>query len=160
MDIEVGAVMTRNVVTAGPEDSVATIAKTLSRHNVSAVPVCDPDGRLLGMISEGDLLRPFGSSHGLKRDWWLGLLAEGTSLAPDFLDYVREDQHPAKGLMTTPVITVEETTPLANAADLMMKHKVKRLPVLRGGKIVGIVSRADLVRAFFNLSALRMVASA
>lgn len=152
MQTEAGAVMTRNVVTAGPDDPAATIAKILSKNGISAVPVCDPTGRLLGMISEGDLLRPFGSKHNLKRDWWLGLLADGMSLAPEFLDYVREDHHPAKDLMTKDVITIKETTPLAEAADLMMEHKVKRLPVVRGGRIVGILSRADLVRAFFEQS--------
>lgn len=150
MNTETSAITTRDVVTARPGDTVAAIARVLIEHGISAVPVCDPSGRLLGIVSEGDLMRPFGHKHSLKRDWWLGLLADGMALGPDFLDYVREDQHPASDLMTKSVITVKETTSLAEVADLMTEHKVKRLPVLRNGKIVGIVSRADLVRALFK----------
>ncbi len=68
---------------------MAKIAKLLSDHGISAVPICGEQGQLLGMVSEGDLMRPFGQENALRRDWWLSLLAEGTELAPAFLDYIR-----------------------------------------------------------------------
>lgn len=146
----VGAIMTRAVVTAAPDDTAARIARLLIEHAISAVPVCDAEGKLLGIVSEGDLLRPFGQQHALRREWWLGLLAEGANLAPDFLDYVRHDHHTARDLMSAPVRTVREDTSLAEAADLLARHGIKRLPVLRDRQVVGIVSRADLLRAFLG----------
>ena len=107
------------MVTAGPDDTVARIAALLAEHEISAVPVCDKDGKLLGMLSEGDLMRPFGQENALRRAWWLGMLAEGTDLAPEFLDYVRLDRRRAKDLMTTEVITVTERASAGEIADLM-----------------------------------------
>ena len=147
MTIHIGSIMTRNVVTARPEDSVSTVASLLAKHEISAVPVCDRDGGVLGMISEGDLMRPFGQENALRRAWWLGMLAEGTDLAPEFLDYVRLDHRRADSLMSSPVITVTEQMSTAEVADLLAAHRIKRAPVMRDGRMVGIVSRADLVRA-------------
>ena len=147
MTIDAASIMTRDVVTAGPEDTVARVAALLTEHEISAVPVCDKDGKLLGMLSEGDLMRPFGQENALRRAWWLGMLAEGTDLAPEFLDYVRLDRRRAKDLMKTDVITATERSSAAEIADLLNKHKIKRVPIVRDGKLVGIVSRADLIRA-------------
>jgi CBS domain-containing protein len=147
MPLDAAAIMTRDVVTVGPDDRVPEIARRLAEHGISAVPVCDKDGTVLGMISEGDLLRPFRQTHLLQREWWLNVLAEGEQLAPSFLDYIRLDQRRARELMTTPVITVTETTPATEIAELLDKHHIKRVPVVRDGKLVGIVSRADLIRA-------------
>ena len=74
------------------------------------MPVCDKDGALLGMLSEGDLMRPFGAANEMRRAWWLGLLAEGTDLAPELLDYVRLDRRKAQDLMTRDVVTATEKT--------------------------------------------------
>jgi CBS domain-containing protein len=145
--IDAAAIMTTNVIAAGPDDTVARVARLLATHHISAVPVCDVEGRVLGMLSEGDLMRPFSTETEMRRAWWLRLLAEGTELAPEFLNYVREDQRRARDLMTTQLVSVAETTSAREIADLMMKHKIKRVPVLRDGKVVGIVARADLVRA-------------
>src|ERR1700751_5319563 len=92
MTIEAASIMTRKVVTVGPDDSVARVAAVLAEHEISAAPVCDKEGKLLGMLSEGDLMRPFGQENALRRAWWLGMLAEGTDLAPEFLDYLRVDR--------------------------------------------------------------------
>ncbi len=146
MSLSAASVMTRNVVTVQPDDSVMQVAHVLSAHKISAAPVCDRSGKLLGMVSEGDLMRPFGTQRSLARDWWLHLLAEGTELAPAFLDYVRADTHRARDVMVAPVITASEATSLSDLADLLAQHRIKRVPVLRDGKVVGIVSRADLVR--------------
>jgi CBS domain-containing protein len=147
MPIEAASVMTRDVITVGPNATVAEVAALLGKHDISAVPVCDGDGTLLGIVSEGDLMRPFGAANEMRRAWWLGILAEGTDLAPEFLDYVRMDRRSAKDLMTAKVVTATEQTSLAEIADLMSKHRIKRVPVLANGKVVGIVSRADVVRA-------------
>ena len=147
MSIDAANIMTTKVIAARPDDTVAQVARLLAMNQISAVPVCDAEGNLLGMLSEGDLLRPVTTETETRRAWWLRLLAEGTELAPEFLNYVREDQRRAKDLMVTPVITVTERTSVREIADLMMRHHIKRVPVLRDGKIVGIVARADLVRA-------------
>src|ERR1700690_1012956 len=117
--MDADTIMTRAVVTCRPDDTVSTIAALLTKHGISAVPVCDTDGTLLGVISEGDLMRPFGEANRLRRDWWLGLLAEGTDLAPEFLDYVRLDRRRAQDLMSAPAITATERTSISEIADLL-----------------------------------------
>lgn len=147
MSLTAANIITRDVITARPDDSVADVARLLSDHEVSAVPVCDEQGRVLGMLSEGDLMRPLGKENALKRDWWLTLLAEGTDLAPAFVDYIRLDNRRARDLMVRPVITAADTANVPEIADLLARHRIKRVPVVRDGKLVGIVSRADVVRA-------------
>lgn len=147
MPIDAASIMTTHIVSAGPDDTVAKVARLLANSHISAVPVCDTDGKLLGMLSEGDLMRPFATEAATRRAWWLRMLAEGTELAPEFLNYVREDQRRARDLMTTPVVSVTERVSAREIADLMMRHRIKRVPVVRDGKVVGIVARADLVRA-------------
>ena len=82
-----------------------------------------------------------------RRDWWLGVIAEGEALPQDFLDYLRQDTRSAADVMVHQVFTAEEHTLLPELAELMLSHGIKRLPVLREGKVVGVVSRADLVAA-------------
>jgi CBS domain-containing protein len=147
-------IMTREVVSIGPDARVSEVAALLSQKGISAVPVLDAAGKLLGMVSEGDLMKPFGAKNQARREWWLGMLAEGERLAPEFLDYVSEDHHTAKDLMTRAVITADESTPLPEIADLLTKNHIKRVPVLRDDVVVGIVSRADIVRALARGAAL------
>ncbi len=145
--LDAAGIMTRGVVTARPTDTVAHVARMLSEHGISAVPVCDDSGALLGMVSEGDLMRPFVDTNVKRRAWWLTLLADGTDLAPEFVDYVRLDRHQIGDLMTRPVITAAETAPITELAEQMVRNRIKRLPIVRDGKLVGIVSRADVIRA-------------
>ncbi len=145
--LDAASIMTRKVVTVHANDTVARVARILAETAISAVPVCDESGALLGMVSEGDLMRPFANSNVRRRAWWLTLLADGTDLAPEFLDYVRVDRHQVGDLMTKPVITANETTSVTELAELMVQHRIKRLPIVRDGKLVGIVSRADVIRA-------------
>lgn len=146
------SLMTTQVITVRPELKVNAAAKLLSEHAISAVPVLDADGALVGMLSEGDLLRPFGQEYALRRDGWLNLLAEGTDLAPLFVEYLREDQRSVGDLMTTPVVTADVSASLPEIADLWVKHRIKRVPILENGALVGIVSRADLVRTLTHSS--------
>jgi CBS domain-containing protein len=150
MALKASDIMTRKVVTVGPDDLVKDIAAVLSAHTISAVCVCDEAGRLLGIVSEGDLMQPFGSAKMLKRGWWLDLLAEGNDLAPDFLDYLKTDRRRASDLMSSPVVTASEDTPASELADLMTSHRIKRVPIMHAGKLVGVVARADIVRTLVD----------
>lgn len=145
--LDAASIMTRKVITASPEDTVAEVARLLTKHNISALPVCDVSGKLLGMISEGDLMRPFGEANSLRRAWWLEMLAEGTDLAPEFLTYVRVDHRRVKDLMTNEVVTADQGANVETLADLLTRHHIKRVPIVHDGKLVGVVSRADVVRA-------------
>lgn len=154
MSITAADVMTSPAIVVAPETSVADIAALLSAKRISAVPVCGADGTLAGVISEGDILRPFREFARQKRDWWLGVLAEGEDLPEVFLDYIRRDNRTATDLMVRHVITADEQATLPEMAELMTKHGVKRVPILRKGHVVGIVSRADLVAAIARAPAM------
>jgi len=133
---------------------MAEIASLLASKRFSAVPVCHPDNTLAGIVSERDILRPFRESVRARRDWWLGVIADGEDLPQDFLDYLRLDTRTAADVMVRHVVTAEEHATLPQLAELMLNHGVKRLPVLRDGKVVGIVSRADLVAAIVRSPAM------
>lgn len=137
--------MTTEVVTVRPDTPVPDIAKALIERNVSAVPVVDADGKLLGIVSEGDLLirEEIGSDR--PRSWWLALLSTSEEEARD---YVRTHGRRAEHVMTRDVVTIEDSAPLAAIARLLETKRVKRVPVVKDGKLVGIVSRADVLRAF------------
>ncbi len=151
--LDAATVMTRSVATVSPDDTIGRVAQLLTERSISAVPVVGPEGLLVGMISEGDLMRPFGQEHAMRREWWLNLVAEGTALADDFLDYLRLDRHSVRDLMNPNVITASESATLPQIADLLSKHRIKRVPILRDGKLVGIVSRADIIRALAQADA-------
>ncbi len=154
MGVRVKDIMTRDVVTVSPEAKLKEIAGLLVKHSVSSVPVCDEAGQVVGIISERDLLRPFGKTIAQRRDWWISALAQGNDLEPQFETLIGVDQHRATLLMTKPVKTTTEETELGELAETMSENDIKRLPVLRDGRLVGIVSRADVVRAIAGLSAI------
>jgi CBS domain-containing protein len=147
MTLTAADIMTTKVVTARPDDAVAKVARLLGDHEISALPICDADGGVVGMLSEGDLIQPVEKEGVSKRAWWLNLLANGADLAPSFLECLRVENHLARDLMVTPVITASPDTSVPELADLLARNHIKRLPILRDGTLVGIVSRADLVHA-------------
>ena len=147
MPINAASIMTRRTVIARPDSTVAEVARLLSKHDISAVPVCADDGTVVGMISEGDLMRPFQQEHALCRDWWLGVLSFGGAVAQALADYIQQDRRRARDLMTYPVITAGETATPGEIAELLLHHRIKRVPIVRDGKLVGIVSRGDLIGA-------------
>lgn len=147
--------MTRQVIAVSPETSISAIARTLASHAISAVPVVDHDGQLVGMVSEGDLLGRKQAAHEQRRDWWLTLLAEGEALSPEFVASLRNPEMTARELMSQVVVTVGEDASAAEIAQLLTRYRIKRVPVLRDGKMVGIVSRADLLRALVAGDAAR-----
>src|SRR6266702_4558873 len=141
-------VMTTHVVTIGPDASVQELAVLLSERAISGVPVIDSDNRLVGIATEGDLLHrtETGTAHPTerRRSRWLESLASDRELARD---YVKSHGRKVGDIMTRVVVMVDDTTELAEIANLLETRRIKRVPVLRDGKLVGIVSRANLVRA-------------
>jgi CBS domain-containing protein len=143
-------VMTTAVVSVAPDIPVSKIAKLLLEKGISAVPVVDGDGLPLGMVSEGDLMGRDDTERAARRDWWLQLLAEGDALHPDFLASMHAPGKRARDIMSAPLVTVGEDTSTGDIARLLTAHQVKRVPVVRDGRIVGVVSRANLLGALIS----------
>jgi CBS domain-containing protein len=145
-------VMTTEVITVDPDTSVQALARLLSERGISGAPVVDSENRLVGIVSEGDLLHRVETGTerrperltGRRRSWWLDTIASDQDLARD---YVKSHGRTVKDVMTPDVISVTDTTELAEIAMLLETKRIKRVPVMRDGKLVGIVSRANLVRA-------------
>jgi CBS domain-containing protein len=135
-------IMTTNVITVTADATVRDIARLLLERRISAVPVVDADGSLIGMVSEGDLMRRTETGTERHPSWWLGLLASPDERA---IAYVKSHGGHAVDVMTRHVVSVGENDTLEAIADQLEKHHIKRAPVLRDGKIIGIVSRADLL---------------
>jgi len=142
-------VMTRSVVTITPETTILEAANIMLRRHISALPVLDPAGKLVGIVSEGDFIRRSEIGTQRKRGRWLGwLLGPGEAAA----DFVREHGRKVSEVMTPAPRTVTEQTTLEEIVTSMEKNGVKRLPVMRGDKLVGIVSRADLLHAVASMA--------
>jgi len=132
------------IVSVDSGRTVGEVADVLAMQGISAVPVVDA-GTLVGIVSEGDLVRRVEIGTASKpRSWWLNLFRNNAALAAE---YTREHSTRISDVMTREVETVAEATPLAEIAELLEKKRIKRVPVMRSGRIVGIVSRANLVRA-------------
>jgi CBS domain-containing protein len=140
-------IMTADVAKVAPEATRHEIARLLLQRGVSAVPVVDRDGVPIGMVSEGDLIGRGEPERRQRRDWWLEMLAEGEAMSEDYVAHLGGKETTARDLMSAPLITVDEDTEVREIAALLASYRIKRVPVLRQGRIVGIVSRADLLRA-------------
>jgi CBS-domain-containing membrane protein len=141
--MKVQDIMTREVLTIGPEASIRDVAAVLVEHGISGLPVCDEQRRVIGVLSEGDILF---KEHDptVRRGGPLSWLVEGTSRK----SIVKARAQTAREAMTAPAVTISPYRGVQEAARLMVEHGVNRLPVVRGDELVGIVTRADLVRAF------------
>ena len=139
-------VMTKEVLTTKPDATVREVAALLAERGISGVPVVDAAGGVVGIVSEGDLLHrtEIGTERRPKRrrSWWLDSIA--SDLASD---YVKSHGRKVEDVMTREVITVSETTELADVAVLLETKGIKRVPVVTDGRLVGIISRANLIRA-------------
>jgi len=135
-------VMTTKVITVLEDTPVEEVVRTLLMRRISAVPVVDAGDRLVGMVSEGDLVHRVDSGVHEGYSWWLSDMIEPEQRAQK---YAKACGHLAKDLMSTPVITANEEDSLSEVATMLEEHRIKRVPVLREGKLTGIVSRANLL---------------
>jgi CBS-domain-containing membrane protein len=137
-------IMTTNVVTAALRTGVDEIARLLLEKKISAVPIVDEGGAVLGIVSEGDLMRHHGLETERHQPWWLNLVASRRESAAEF---VKSHGTHAEDVMTRDVVTVGEETSVGEIAEALEKRRIKRVPVVRDGKLVGVVSRANLLHA-------------
>jgi CBS domain-containing protein len=136
--------MTTELHTIGPEANIGEAARLMLEYRVSALPVVRPNNELIGIVSEGDLIRrvEIGTARAPSR--WRALLSSEAALAAA---YIKSHARLVRDVMILSVVTVSEDAPLIEIADLMERHHIKRLPVTRDEILVGLVSRADLLRA-------------
>jgi CBS domain-containing protein len=137
-------VMTSEVISVDEDATVPEVAKLLAARGISAVPVVDDNNQVIGMVSEGDLLHRAETGTERCRSWWLDMVASTNKLAGD---YIKSHSTKVKDVMTRNVLCVTEATTVADIALLLETNRIKRVPVVRDGKLVGIVSRANLVQA-------------
>jgi CBS domain-containing protein len=137
-------VMVRNVITVKPDDDVAAAVHLMVEHDVSALPVLDEAGKVIGMLSEADLLHREEIATEKHRSWWMEAMTPASRLAEEF---AKSHGHKVHEVMTSQVVSVGEDMSLAEVATLLERHRIKRAPVLRDGKLVGIISRTNLVQA-------------
>ena len=136
-------VMVRAVVTTSPDTTVEELARLMINLRISGVPVMDRDGRLVGIVTEGDLLRRVETGTERHRPRWSEPFSSNSRLAAE---YIKSHAKRVADIMTREVFSVGEMATLGEIADLLETKHVKRVPVMHDGKIVGIVSRADLLK--------------
>lgn len=141
-------IMTFDVVTTSPEASVVHAVNTMLRRHISGLPVVDNKGKLIGIVSEGDFLRRGEISTERRRSRWLSFLVGPAGLAEDF---VKEHGRKVGEVMTRRVITVNEDASIEDVVRLMEKNHIKRVPVMRGESMVGIVTRSNLLQAIASV---------
>ena len=137
-------VMTSPVITVKATTTVKEVARLFLERRISATPVLDDQGKLVGIVSEGDLVHRSEISTERRRPWWLVLMAGDEGLAAE---YIRAHAKRVGDIMSRNVITAAPDTPLHEIAEMLEKYGIKRLPIVRDGQLVGIVSRANLVQA-------------
>jgi CBS domain-containing protein len=142
-------VMTYNVVSVEPDSSITAAARLMLQKHLSGLPVIDAAGTLVGIITEGDFLRRAETGTERHRSRWLEFLIGPGALADD---YVRSSGRKVCEVMTRDVYTVSETTALQDVVKLMEQRRIKRVPVVRGQSVVGMITRANLMRALIHLS--------
>lgn len=138
-------VMVSPVISVKPDSSVKDVAKTFLDQRISAVPVLDDDGRLVGIVSEGDLLHRSEAGTERRHSWWLRMLIDDETLAAEF---IKAHGRKIADVMTRDVITASADTSLHEIAALLEKNMIKRVPIVdKNGQLIGIVSRANLIQA-------------
>ncbi len=142
--MKAGDIMVKDVISVGPETPVREVALLMLERRISGVPVVDGDRRVLGVLSEGDLIRRPEIETDHAPAGWLGLFLSDEERARDF---VKSHGRMAREVMTRPAICVAPDASLAEVVRLMERHRIKRLPVIENGKLAGVVTRADLLRA-------------
>ncbi len=136
-------VMTKDVMTVKPDTTVGEIAALLVRHRISAVPVVEADNRVIGIVSQTDLAHRSETATEKRRKWWLEIFADPDVQARE---YIKSHAHKAQDVMTRFVVSVSPGASLAEVADLLDTQRIRQVPVMDDGKLVGMISRTDLVR--------------
>jgi len=147
--MQVRDVMTSDVISVTARDTVLEAARMMLQNRISGLPVVDASGRLVGMVTEGDFLRRGEIGTERQRPKWLEILLGPGRMADE---YVRSSGRKIEDVMTSDPVTVSEEDSLETVVELMERRHIKRLPVLRDGKMVGIVSRANLMHALVSLA--------
>tara|TARA_B100000315_G_scaffold260597_1_gene323322 strand:+ start:10992 stop:11687 length:696 start_codon:yes stop_codon:yes gene_type:complete len=137
-------IMTVNVITVDPDTPINEVAKLLIERRISAVPVVDGENKLVGIASEGDLVHRIRGDHQGPRSWWLSLIGDPQD---EPQEYIRSHGKTAKDVMTKDVETISEFTSVSEIAEILEVKRIKRVPVVDDGKLVGIVSRANIIQA-------------
>jgi len=143
----VADVMTRNCITIAPDATVEDAVNLMLERHISGLFVLDKAGTLAGVVTEGDLLRRDELGTQRNRPWWLRLLASPARQAHDF---TKANGRHVRDVMTEDVVCIAQDSPLEDVVEVMEKHRIKRLPVTADGKVIGVVSRADLLRALIG----------
>jgi CBS domain-containing protein len=146
-------IMSKPVVSVHPDTSTREIARLLVEKAITAVPVVDDNGAPIGMVSEGDLIRPERAAREAKHSSWLEMLAEGEPIPSELVVWLHSQAHSARAVMSAPVITVSEDTELSEIARVLVTHQIKRVPVVRDGRVTGIVARDDVLHALASSKA-------
>ena len=142
-------VMTRDVISIDPDATVLQAARLMLQHHISGLPVIDKDGNLVGVLSEGDFLRRRETKTERRRSRWLEFLMGPGRIAAE---YSHSHGSKVSEVMTTDVQTVEQDAALEDIVDLMERRRIKRVPVVCGGQMVGIVTRSNLMHAMVSLA--------
>jgi CBS domain-containing protein len=146
-------VMVSPVITVKPSSSVKEVAKIFLERRISAAPVVDDQGKLIGIISEGDLMHRAEAGTERHRSWWLRLLTAEETLAAE---YVKAHARKVADVMTRDVITTGPETPLHEIAVLLEKNSIKRVPIVQNGQLIGIVSGANLIQAVASARSMQL----
>ncbi|MGE8941093.1 CBS domain-containing protein [Leptospira interrogans] len=149
-------IMTSNVVAVRPDAPIHSVAAQMTEKRISGVPVVNESGNLVGIISESDLMHRAELGTQRKRKWWLAIFSDPDQMARDF---AKSHGLKAQDVMSTNVITVGEDADLREVANTFDSRNVKRLPVVRDGKLLGIITRSDLVRALARVETMPGAAS-
>jgi CBS domain-containing protein len=142
-------VMTRTVISVEPDATVLGAARLMLHHHISGLPVIDKVGRLVGILSEGDFLRRSETQTERRRSRWLEFLMGPGKIAAE---YTHSHGQRVAEVMTENVYTIDEDTALEDVVELMERRRIKRVPVLRGNKVVGIITRSNLMYAIVSLA--------
>lgn len=142
-------IMTTEVISVGPNDTIEHAMRLMLQKRISGLPVVDQSGQLVGMVTEGDFLRRSELGTERQRPRWLQFFIGPGKLATE---YVHESGRKIEEVMTSDVVSAAEDTPLQDIVQIMERHRIKRVPVLRAGKLAGIVTRANLLHALASVA--------
>jgi len=152
--MNVRKIMTAPVITIGPMASVLDLANLMVENCISGVPVVEESGKLVGIVTEGDLLRRHELSTEKRYPWWLQILCRESVLTDE---YVKARAKIISDIMSCDPVTISPDESVSRMVELLEKHGIKRLPVIENGELVGIASRADLICAFADLHRLEHI---